>query len=122
MPPIIIDTHQHLWDLEQVAYPWLTPDPGLAHLYCRRAGAAARRRRGQLHCARPVGQQLDTGICSGRAAVYPWIAGVVGWVPLLYPDVAGRVLERFCANRMFKGIRHLIHNRQTALAVAGSGH
>ena len=25
---MIIDTHQHLWDLDRVAYPWLVPEFG----------------------------------------------------------------------------------------------
>ena len=44
------------------------------------------------------------------AAAYPWIIGVVGWVPLLFPDVAGRAIDRFKANPLFQGMRHLIHN------------
>ena len=37
------------------------------------------------------------------AATYPWISGVVGWVPLLFPDVAGRAIERFKKNPLFRG-------------------
>jgi L-fuconolactonase len=35
---------------------------------------------------------------------------VAGWVPLLYPGVAARSLDRFSANPLFVGVRHLIHN------------
>ncbi len=52
----------------------------------------------------------DTEYMLEQAALYPWIIGVVGWVPLLLPDVAARVIERFKQNPYFRGIRHLIHN------------
>ncbi len=113
MPPIIIDTHQHLWDLERVAYPWLTPDFGpIARTY------TAAELEPQLAAAgvsytvlvQSANSYADTEYMFEQAAIYPWIAGVVGWVPLLYPDVAGRVLARFTANPLFRGIRHLIHN------------
>lgn len=25
---MIVDTHQHFWNLDRVAYPWLTPEAG----------------------------------------------------------------------------------------------
>ena len=52
----------------------------------------------------------DTEYMFEMAATYPWISGVVGWVPLLFPDVAGRAIERFKKNPLFRGVRHLIHN------------
>jgi L-fuconolactonase len=27
-PGLIVDSHQHFWDLERVEYPWLVPDYG----------------------------------------------------------------------------------------------
>jgi predicted TIM-barrel fold metal-dependent hydrolase len=29
MSQIIVDAHQHMWNLDRVAYPWLTPDFGV---------------------------------------------------------------------------------------------
>jgi L-fuconolactonase len=52
----------------------------------------------------------DTEYMFEQAARTPYMVGVVGWVPLLYPEVAGRALERFGSNPLFAGIRHLIHN------------
>lgn len=113
MAPMIIDTHQHLWDLERVAYPWLTPDFGpIARTY------TAAELEPQLAAAgvsytvmvQSANSYADTEYMFEQAAIYPWMAGVVGWVPLLYPDVADRVLERFTVNPLFRGIRHLIHN------------
>ncbi|OQA45344.1 MAG: Amidohydrolase [Chloroflexi bacterium ADurb.Bin325] len=113
MNPMIVDTHQHLWDLERVAYPWLTPDFGPIARTCTAAElepqlAPAGVSRTVL--VQSANSYADTEYMFEQAAIYPWMAGVVGWVPLLYPDVAGRMLERFAANLLFRGIRHLIHN------------
>jgi L-fuconolactonase len=109
----IIDTHQHSWDLDRVAYPWLTPDFGpIARTYLpselepqlRPAGVTA------TVMVQSANSYADTEFMFEQAAAYPWIIGVVGWAPLLYPDVAGRALERYARNPLFRGIRHLIHN------------
>ncbi len=113
MAPIIIDTHQHLWDLERVAYSWLTPDFGpIARTYTAAELEPQLAAAGVSHTVlvQSANSYADTEYMFEQAAIYPWIAGVVGWVPLLYPDVAGRVLARFTANPLFRGIRHLIHN------------
>lgn len=111
--PVIIDTHQHAWDLDRVAYPWLTPEYGpIARTYLpselepqlKLAGVTA------TVMVQSANSYADTEYMFEQAEQYPWIIGVVGWAPLLYPDVAGRALERYARNPRFRGIRHLIHN------------
>jgi len=109
----LIDTHQHLWNLERVAYPWLTPDFGPI---CRTFEPPELEPQlapaGVTHTilVQAANSYADTEYMLEQAAIYPWIIGVVGWVPLLLPDVAARVIERFKQNPYFRGIRHLIHN------------
>jgi L-fuconolactonase len=43
------------------------------------------------------------------AALHPWVAGVVGWVPLQAPDEAAAMLAVYTKNPLFRGVRHLIH-------------
>jgi L-fuconolactonase len=109
----IIDTHQHAWDLDRVAYPWLTPDFGaIARTYLPAelepqlgpAGVTA------TVMVQSANSYADTDYMLAQAERYPWIIGVVGWVPLLYPDVAARAVARYARNPRFRGIRHLIHN------------
>ena len=45
-----------------------------------------------------------------RADKHAWIAGVVGWVPLLDPTATERALERYCRHPAFRGVRHLVHD------------
>jgi L-fuconolactonase len=110
---MIIDTHQHLWDLERVAYPWLTPDFGpIARTYVAAELEPQLAPAGVTHTVliQSANSYADTDYMLEQAAIYPWMVGVAGWVPLLYPDVAGRAIERYCKNPLFKGMRHLIHN------------
>lgn len=113
MSQLTIDTHQHLWNLDRVAYPWLVPafgpiartfEPLELALQLAPAGVT------QTVLVQSANSYADTEYMFEMAATYPWINGVVGWVPLLFPDVAGRAIERFKRNPLFRGMRHLIHN------------
>ena len=113
MSQLIIDTHQHLWNLDRVAYPWLVPAFGpIARTFEPPELAPQLAPAGVAYTVlvQSDNSYADTGYMLEMAAAYPWIIGVVGWVPLLYPDVAGRAIERFKVNPLFRGMRHLIHN------------
>jgi L-fuconolactonase len=113
MSQLIIDTHQHLWNLDRVAYPWLVPAFGpIARTFEPSELAPQLAPAGVTYTllVQSDNSYADTEYMFQMAATYPWIIGVVGWVPLLYPDVAGRAIERFKVNPRFRGIRHLIHN------------
>ena len=56
-----------------------------------------------------AGGDAETGSLLAAAAAHPWIAGVVGWVPLDRPDVAARMLDELGAQPKLVGIRHLIN-------------
>jgi L-fuconolactonase len=109
----IIDTHQHLWNLDRVAYPWLVPAFGpIARTFEPPELAPQLSPAGVTHTVlvQSANSYADTEYMFEQAATHSWIAGVVGWVPLLFPDVAGRAIERFTKNPRFRGMRHLIHN------------
>ena len=110
---MIIDTHQHLWDLDRVAYPWLVPEFGpIARTFVPADLEPQLGPAGVTHTVlvQAANSYADTEYMFEQAALHSYVAGVVGWVPLLYPDVAGRAIERFSANPKFVGMRHLIHN------------
>jgi L-fuconolactonase len=109
----VIDTHQHLWDLDRVAYPWLVPDFGpIARTFVASELEPQMAPAGVTHTVlvQSANSYADTEYMLEQAGIFSWVIGVVGWVPLLYPDVAGRAIERFRHYPLFKGIRHLIHN------------
>jgi L-fuconolactonase len=113
MSQLIIDTHLHSWNLDRVAYPWLAPAFGpIARTYEPAELAPQLAPAGVTHAVfvQAANSYADTEYMFEMAAAYPWVIGVVGWVPLLFPDVAGRAIERFMKNPRFRGVRHLIHN------------
>ena len=52
----------------------------------------------------------DTDAMLARAAEHAWIAGVVGWVPLLEPRRPSGRSMRYCRHPAFRGVRHLVHD------------
>lgn len=110
-----IDAHQHFWSLGEVEYPWLTAssefeailrdfEPADLEPLLRKAGI------GYCITVQAANSFADTDAMLARADEHAWIAGVVGWVPLLDPAAASRALERYCRHRAFRGVRHLVHD------------
>ncbi len=108
----IIDAHQHLWDLDRVAYPWLTPDmEPIARSHVASELEPQMAEAGVTHTVlvQAANSYADTEYMLEQSAIHDWMLGIVGWIPLLYPDVAGRAIQRFHHYPLFKGVRHLIH-------------
>ncbi|GAA4097226.1 amidohydrolase family protein [Nonomuraea soli] len=105
---MIVDAHQHFWNLETGSYPWLTPELGVLHRTYAPADllphleAAGVERTVLVQAADSLD---DTEAMLALAAEHDFIAGVVGWLPLM--DL-GDTLERY-GDRL-KGVRHLIHD------------
>lgn len=109
---MIIDTHQHFWNLDKVAYPWLVPEYGPIYRTFEAPELAPQLEAAgvdQTVLVQSMDSYEDTRYMLETAATFPWIGGVVGWVPLDKPDEAARSLEAYMHLRVFKGIRHLIH-------------
>jgi L-fuconolactonase len=111
---VIVDAHHHLWDLSLgIRYPWLTPELGPINRSFSGAdlepllAAAGISRTVIVQCAN---SDADTDYLLEQADVYPFIAGVVGWAPLLDPQACAATLERRCEHPRFAGIRHLAHD------------
>ena len=109
---MIVDSHQHFWDPEQVYYAWLLPaygpiyrtfEPAELEPQLRDAGVE---RTVLVHSADNF---EDTAAMLAQAAAHDWIGAVVGWVPLYAHKLAERKLDELEANPWFKGVRHLNH-------------
>ncbi|MFV0607343.1 MAG: amidohydrolase family protein [Niabella sp.] len=110
----IIDTHIHIWDLNQSTYEWLkTAPPSLNRTYdfnelelqMDDVGIVA----GIL--VQADNTLSDTDLMLATARKYKKIKGVVGWLPLMNPTETERLLEeRFLKEKYFVGVRHLIHD------------
>jgi len=108
-----IDSHQHFWNYDPEDYDWI-PD---AMAVIRRDFDAS----DLQTVARPCGidgsvvvqarQTLgETEWLLDLADSDAFIQGIVGWVPLVSPDIA-EVLNRFSSRQAFKGVRHVLQGQ-----------
>src|ERR1043166_1675666 len=109
---LIIDSHQHFWQVGRFEYPWMTPEVDvLCQDFLPETLAPILRSNG---VAQTVLVQASNSIDETRwllqlADRNPFIGGVVGWVDLL-SDEGGEQLHEFAAHRKFKGVRHLVES------------
>ena len=107
-----VDTHQHFWNLDEVAYPWLAPAYGPIYRTYDAEGLAPQLTASGVDktvIVQAMDSYADTDSMLATAAEEDWVAGVVGWVPLHDPAEADRKLDEYTQNPYFKGMRHLIH-------------
>ena len=109
---MILDSHHHLWRFDPARLPWISDampalrqDYGLPELEAALAGTGVERTI-LVHAQQRVD---ETDWMLGLAAASERIAGVVGWVPLVAPDV-GDTLARLAADRRLRGVRHIVHD------------
>ena len=110
---MVIDAHQHFWDLSKVSYPWLDPSYGSIYRSIGPDELEPQMRAvgvDQTVLVQSANSYDDTQYMLEVAERHKWVGAVVGWVPLMMPDEAGRKIEEFRRSPVFKGIRHLIHD------------
>jgi L-fuconolactonase len=110
---VIVDAHQHFWNLETGDYPWLTPDSGV--LYRTYAPQDLRPELTAAGVDRTVLVQAadsyaETDAMLALSDAHDFIGAVVGWIPLLDPEETAEALARYKKHRKFRGVRHLIHD------------
>lgn len=113
---MIVDAHQHYWQLDRGDYAWLTPetgplyrdflpaelDPQLQH-----AGVGA------TVLVQAAATEAETRYLAGLAVLTPSAAGVVGWVDMEAADAEARIaaLAESCGP-LLKGFRPMIQDIQ----------
>jgi L-fucono-1,5-lactonase len=109
----VIDSHQHFWDLSAHDQPWLASDPVLAPLLRNFSPAdlaplAAAAGVTATVVVQTVTETWETPELLALAARPGLVAGVVGWVDLTAPDVAGALagLRELPGGDRLSGIRH----------------
>lgn len=114
----MIDTHVHIWNFEKANYNWLNGNTSilnknyeLAELELERINAGVTE--GVL--VQAANNFQDTDWMLENAATHNWIKGVVGWLPLMQPELTYKALkEKYLQEQYFKGVRHLIHDEPDA--------
>src|SRR5262245_61427744 len=120
----IIDTHQHLWDLDQFPYSWTPGRPALNRSFRLSDYYEATR---DLTVAKSVHVEADVDedfmleetlhvISLARSGDNP-IAGVVAAVRPEY-DGFHEHIERIAGQRLLKGVRRILHTQPDHLATS----
>ena len=111
--PLVIDAHQHVWNLERAHYGWLGPDLAAINRTIefdelrpelRAAGVSA------TVLVQSADNAQDTTAMLDVAEANPEVVGVVAWVPLERPAEAADRLAELRRNPLVVGVRTLIHD------------
>lgn len=109
---MITDSHQHFWQVGRFDYPWMTSDLGVLYRdYLPDELEPILARNG---VEKTVLVQASNSLAESRwllnlADQNSFIAGVVGWVDLMSPEVDAQLRE-LTDHPKFKGVRHLVES------------
>lgn len=106
-----VDAHQHFWTYEPAQYPWIQLDWPIRRDFLPPDLEPLLKQAGFDAC---VAVQARQTLAESRwllelATRHSFIAGVVGWVDLRSPQIAGQLAE-FAAHPKFKGVRHVVQD------------
>lgn len=109
---MIIDSHQHFWQVGRFDYPWM--DSSVKVLFQDYLPDQLKPVLKQNGVSSTVLVQASNSLGESRwllqlAEQNPFIAGVVGWVDLKSREVELQLSE-LCAEPKFKGVRHLVES------------
>ena len=112
MNEIVVDAHQHFWDLTRLEYSWMSPD--LKALLRNYLPAELKPLLDAAGVKRTVIVQAHQSLDEARwllelAEVNDFVAGVVAWADLAGSSL-GRDLDELQRHEKFKGVRHQIHD------------
>jgi L-fucono-1,5-lactonase len=112
---VIVDAHQHFWDLEREPMAWMTAE----HALIRRTFAPAELAPllveagvAQTVLVQAACSDSDTDSMFGHAARHDWIGGVIAWIDLRSPERTRVRLRELSAQPKLRGFRHLIHDER----------
>ena len=117
MPSQLIDTHVHVWNFDRAEYSWLKGDSSILNRSYHIEELEEERLKAAVSAGilvQAANNFEDTDWMLEVAENTEWIQGVVGWLPLTDPVGTAEALERYTANKYFKGVRHLIHDEPDA--------
>lgn len=107
---MIIDAHQHVWDLDRASYPWLGPEVPLWNRTFELEELRPQLRRNGVTATvlvQSADNAEDTALMRSVADRHPEVVGIVAYVPLDRPaDVAAQLAE-LAADRRVVGVRNL---------------
>jgi L-fuconolactonase len=111
---MIIDAHQHVWDLSRARYDWLGPELSpINRTITQDEVLPALRRVGVdgVVLVQAADNREDTDYLLEVAHAFRQVVAVVGFVPLEQPARVAEELPALKANPLVVGIRNLIHEQ-----------
>ncbi len=104
---MIVDAHQHFWEVGRFDYPWMTSDLGVLYHDYLPSGP-------QSGVEQIVVVQASNSVAESRwllslAESHDFIGGVVGWVDLASASIDDELAE-LTRDPKFKGVRHLVES------------
>jgi len=109
---MIIDSHQHFWQLGRFDYPWMNRSLGVLYrdyLPDQLELILAENGVGKTVLVQASNSMEESRWLLQLADEHPFIAGVVGWVDLGSVDI-DRQLDELLPHPKFKGVRHLVES------------
>jgi len=104
---MILDAHQHFWQVGRFDYPWMTRDLGV--LYRDYLPGEPQDGVDQIVVVQASNSVAESRWLLSLADEHDFIAGVVGWVDLASTDVDEQLAE-LTVHPRFKGVRHLVES------------
>lgn len=109
---MIVDSHQHFWQVGRFDYPWMSSEVEI--LYRDYLPSQLEPTLAANGVAKTVLVQASNSVEESRwllslADQNSFIAGVVGWLDLLDPGVSNQ-MDELSAHPKFKGVRHLVES------------
>jgi L-fuconolactonase len=111
---MVIDAHQHVWNLASARYDWIGPELAFLDRDFQLEEALPSMARAGVDATilvQAADNVEDTANMLEVADRNPEVVGIVAWVPLEDPDAAGPMLELLRLDPRIVGIRNLIHDR-----------
>ena len=107
---MIIDSHQHFWQVGRFDYPWMSSDLGVLYRdYLPDDLAPILNGVKQTVLVQASNSLAESRWLLDLADANDFIAGVVGWVDLMSVKIDTQ-LDELCARPKFKGVRHLVES------------
>lgn len=110
----VIDAHQHIWNLDKCAYPWLNASLAPIDRTIEFAEAAAELRHAGVDYSvlvQSADDPRDTATMRDAARVFSEVAAVVGYAPLERPAEVAQTLDAWADDSLMVGVRTLIHDQ-----------
>lgn len=111
-----IDAHHHFWRYSPEEYGWIDDAMAAIRRDFLPGDLAAEIRSAGIDAVISVQARQtieETDFLLEHAAAHPWIAGVVGWLPLVNPGI-GELLEQYAARPRLRGLRHVLQGEPVA--------